>query len=65
MFGGDDSAGERPHLGAGFDPRLGEDAQTFSRDGALGDDHLAGQNQAGQLLDLWTHMETELYLKTN
>lgn len=27
-------------------------------DGALSDDHLAGQNQTGQLLHLWTHNNT-------
>lgn len=52
MLGGQDPACEGSHLGARFDPGLGEDAQTFSWDGALGDDHLAGQHQAGQLLHL-------------
>lgn len=57
MFRGDDPSGERPHLGAGLDPSLGEDAQTFSRDGALGDDDLTGQHQAGQLLHFCTAQE--------
>lgn len=52
MLRGQDPPGEGPHLGSSFDPSLGEDAQTFSRDGALGDDHLGGQHQAGQLLHL-------------
>lgn len=52
MFGGQDSPGEGPHLGSCFDPSLGEDAETLSRDRALGDDHLTGQHQAGQLLHL-------------
>lgn len=52
VLGIEDAASERTHLGPGFDPRLGENAQAFSRDGALSDDHLTGQHQAGQLLDL-------------
>lgn len=47
-----DTASERTHLSPGFDPRLGENTQAFSRDGALSDDHFTGQHQAGQLLNL-------------
>lgn len=52
MLRGQDSPGERPHLCSCFDPSLGEDAKSFSWDRALGDDHLTGQHQAGQLLHL-------------
>lgn len=52
VFGGQESPGEGAHLCSGFDPGLGEDPQAFSRDGALGDDHLAGKHQAGELLHL-------------
>lgn len=52
MLRGQDSPGERPHLCSCFDPSLGKDAKSFSWDRALGDDHLTGQHQAGQLLHL-------------
>lgn len=52
MFGGDDPARERPHLGASLDPSLGEDAEPFPGDGALGDYHFRRQHQAGELLHL-------------
>ena len=53
MLRGQHSAREGAHLSAGLDPGLGEDAEALAGDGALGDDHLAGQHQAGQLLHLW------------
>lgn len=52
MLGGDDPARERPHLGASLDPGLGEDAEPFPGDGALGDYHFRRQHQAGELLHL-------------
>lgn len=52
VLGIEDTASEGTHLSPGFDPRLGEYAQAFTRDGALSDDHLTGQHQAGQLLNL-------------
>lgn len=51
----DDTASEGAHLGAGLDPRLGEDAKALAGDGALRDDHLGRQHQAGQLLNLCGH----------
>ena len=48
----DDTASEGAHLGAGLDPRLGENAKALAGDGALRDDHLGRQHQAGQLLNL-------------
>lgn len=48
----DHPARERPHLRAGLDPRLGEDAEPFPGDGALRDDHFRRQHQAGELLHL-------------
>lgn len=57
-----DPPGEGAHLGPGLDPGLGEDAQTFSRDGALGDDDLTGQHQAGELLHLCEENDKNKYM---
>lgn len=59
MFRGQEPPCEGAHLGAGFDPGLREDAQTLTGDRALGDDHLTGQHQAGQLLHLYEYKEEE------
>lgn len=59
VFRGQDFAREGAHLRASLDPRFGEDTQTFSWDGALCDDHLAGEHQTGQFLHLWEKKKEE------
>ena len=62
MFRGDDGASKWTHLCACLDPGLGEDAQALARYRALGNDHLTGQHQAGQLLDLCKQKKIVGYL---
>ena len=61
MLRGDYPASERTHLCARLDPGLGENAQALARDRALGNDHLTGQHQAGELLNLCREEKNRLF----
>lgn len=61
MLRGDDPASERTHLCARLDPGLGENSQALARYRALGNDHLTGKHQAGELLDLCREEKNRLF----